>query len=227
MPLSRSDRGTDAAALYASLSGADVDAVRDGEADTRPLGRALAQLHGVYILAENAHGLVLVDMHAAHERIVYERMKLSHRDGGIRSQPLLVPLTIRMSRREVAVVEQHHALFDAIGLEVACLSDDTVAVRAVPNLLCESDVDTLVRDVVADLGANGDSSRVEERIDEILATMACHGSVRANRRLTLPEMDALLRDMERTERSGQCNHGRPTWVQIDMQTLDRLFLRGR
>ncbi len=230
MPLSRPDRsGDDGTALYAALHAATAQAgaVREPAGSDQPLGRALAQIHGVYILAENAQGLVLVDMHAAHERIVYERMKLSHRDGGIRAQPLLVPLTIRMSRREVALVEQNQAVFDGLGLELACLTDDTVAVRAVPNLLCEADVDTLVRDVVADLGAGEGIDRVAGRIDEILATMACHGAVRANRRLTLPEMDALLRDMERTERSGQCNHGRPTWVQLDMQTLDRLFLRGR
>jgi DNA mismatch repair protein MutL len=227
MPLARSDRAVDSRVLYAALQGGVADAVREVSDSEHPLGRALAQIHGVYILAENAHGLVLVDMHAAHERIVYERMKLSHRDGGIRSQPLLVPLTIRMSRREVALVEQFQSVFAEIGLELACLSDDTVAVRAVPNLLCEADVDTLVRDVVADLGAGEGADRVADRIDELLATMACHGAVRAHRKLTLPEMEALLRDMERTERSGQCNHGRPTWVQLDMQALDRLFMRGR
>lgn len=202
---------------------ADADIAKAGQA----LGRALAQIHGVYILAENAAGLVLVDMHAAHERIVYERMKQTHREGGIRSQPLLVPLTLTLSRSETALVEQHQALFAELGLDIACLSENAIAVRAVPSLLCEADVEALVRDVIADLNSHGDSRRVQERIDEMLGTLACHGAVRANRRLTLPEMDALLRDMERTERSGQCNHGRPTWIQLDMKMLDRLFMRGR
>lgn len=231
MPLHRPvGPAVDRAPYPQSLSiGSDAVAERmpETDSDALPLGRALAQVHGVYILAENAQGLVLVDMHAAHERIVYERMKASHRDGGVRSQPLLVPLSIRLNRREVALVEEHQALFADIGLEIERLSDSDVAVRAVPNLLCEADCETLVRDVVADLNTHGASARVQDHIDEILSTMACHGSVRANRRLTVPEMDALLRDMERTERSGQCNHGRPTWVQLDMQALDKLFLRGR
>jgi DNA mismatch repair protein MutL len=191
------------------------------------LGRALAQIHGVYILAENRAGLVLVDMHAAHERIVYERMKATHHQGGVRTQPLLVPLTVGLTAREAALVEENQPLFAELGLEVQRLSPDTVVVRAIPSLLREADVEQLVRDVVADLNTHGDSARVREHLDEMFATMACHGAVRAHRRLTLPEMEALLRDMERTERSGQCNHGRPTWVQLDMKELDKLFLRGR
>ncbi len=191
------------------------------------LGRAVAQIHGVYILAENSAGLVLVDMHAAHERIVYERMKATHHQGGIRTQPLLVPLTIGLTAREAALVEDRQSLFAELGLEVQRIAPEAVAVRAIPSLLCEADVERLVRDIVADISIHGDSARVHERLDDMFATMACHGAVRANRRLTLPEMDALLRDMERTERSGQCNHGRPTWVQLTMKELDKLFLRGR
>jgi len=194
---------------------------------TQPLGRPLAQLQGVYILAENTRGLVLVDMHAAHERVVYERMKQSIRDGGIKSQPLLVPLTISLSDREAALVEDNRAFFAEIGLDIERLADEAVVVRAVPSLLSQADVEALVRDVVADIREHGGSRRLDERMDALLATMACHGSVRAHRRLSLPEMDALLRDMERTERSGQCNHGRPTWIQLDMKELDRMFLRGR
>ena len=191
------------------------------------LGRALAQIHGVYILAENADGLVLVDMHAAHERIVYERMKATHHQGGIRTQPLLVPLSIGLSASEAALVEEQQELFAELGLEVQRIAPESAVVRAIPSLLCEADVEALVRDVIADIRAHGDSRRVRDRLDDMFATLACHGAVRAHRRLTLPEMDALLRDMERTERSGQCNHGRPTWVQLSMQELDRLFMRGR
>lgn len=196
-------------------------------AESAPLGRAIAQLHGVYILAENAQGLVIVDMHAAHERIVYERLKLGRDGEGIRVQPLLVPVTLRLSPAEAQIVEEYGELLAALGLEVERLGPDGAVVRSVPALLCEADAERLARDVIADIGAWGNSDRVRERIDEMLATMACHGAVRANRRLTLVEMDALLRDMERTERSGQCNHGRPTWTQLDMKALDTLFMRGR
>lgn len=223
-----------AGAAYALLDAALAEAVEepapasDGQAeDERPLGRALAQVHGVYVLAENANGLVLVEMHAAHERIVYERMKATCAAGGVRSQPLLVPVTFAVSEAEAAVVEDHGNVFNDLGMEVRRLAADSVVVRAVPALLCEADAESLVRDVIADIRTYGASRRVREHLNDMLATMACHGSVRANRRLSLPEMDALLRDMERTERSAQCNHGRPTWVQLDMKELDRLFSRGR
>ncbi len=195
--------------------------------ESYPLGHALAQLHGVYILAENETGLVLVDMHAAHERITYERMKETLQQGGIKTQPLLVPVSLTMSRQEAALAEERQEYFAELGFEIQRLSPETLVVRSVPTLLCESDIESLVRDVIADISTEGDSARVGERMNEVLATMACHGAVRANRKLTLPEMNALLRDMEKTERGGQCNHGRPTWISYSMDELDKLFLRGQ
>ncbi|MDX9874628.1 MAG: DNA mismatch repair protein MutL, partial [Spongiibacteraceae bacterium] len=195
--------------------------------DVPPLGFAVAQLHGIYILAENSTGLVLVDMHAAHERIVYERMKASWEGEGIRSQPLLVPRSLAVSQREADCAEQQAELFPSLGFRIERAGPESLVIREIPALLRDADVEQLVRDVLADLLADGASARVQERINELLGTMACHGSVRANRRLTLPEMNALLRDMEATERSGQCNHGRPTWVQLALADLDKLFLRGR
>jgi len=192
-----------------------------------PLGFALAQLKGVYILAENERGLVLVDMHAAHERISYELLKRSYQEEGIRSQPLLVPVTLAVSRGEADEAELRQEWFSALGFEIDRHGPERLVVRQVPSLLADVDIEVLVRDVLSDLQTHGGSRRVEEAINELLSTMACHGSVRANRRLTVAEMNALLRDMERTERSGQCNHGRPTWVQISLQELDGLFLRGR
>ncbi|MFI4968634.1 MAG: DNA mismatch repair endonuclease MutL [Lysobacterales bacterium] len=192
-----------------------------------PLGFALAQLHGVYVLAENAQGLVLVDMHAAHERITYEKLKVAQDGEGIRSQLLLVPLSLALSEREAALVEEQAERFAALGFDIARSGPQSVAVRRIPVVLDGADVAQLVRDVIADLGVHGETRRVEESTNELLGTMACHGSVRANRRLSLPEMNALLREMEMTERSGQCNHGRPTWVQLAIPELDRLFLRGR
>ena len=199
----------------------------DGDDAVPPLGYALAQLHGIYILAENAKGLVLVDMHAAHERITYERMKLSHAEGRVRSQPLLVPYSLRVSDQEAALVDGHQAVFEELGLVIERLGEDTLVIREVPTMLVDADYDTLIRDVLADIRNHGSSQRIETHIDEMLATMACHGSVRAGRRLSLSEMNALLRDMERTERSGQCNHGRPTWTELSIAELDKLFLRGQ
>ena len=192
-----------------------------------PLGYAVAQLHGIYILSENRTGLILVDMHAAHERITYEHMKTACDAEGIRSQPMLVPLSIVVSVKETDLVDEHGAEFSALGLELERASEESIIVRAVPTLLAKSNVEQLVRDVLSDLSEYGQSARIEQHRDEILSTMACHGSVRANRRLTLPEMNALLRDMEETERSGQCNHGRPTWCEMSLAELDSLFLRGR
>jgi DNA mismatch repair protein MutL len=202
----------------------------DPEAEVQtvpPLGFALAQLKGVYILAENEEGLVLVDMHAAHERISYEQLKCSYQEDGIRSQPLLVPLTLAVSRAEADEAEQRQAWFATLGFEIDRHGPEQLLLRQVPALLSDVDVEALVRDVLSDCHSHGRSRRIEDTINELLSTMACHGSVRANRSLTIQEMNALLRDMERTERSGQCNHGRPTWVQIGLQELDALFLRGR
>ena len=192
-----------------------------------PLGFAIAQLHGVYILAQNAQGLVIVDMHAAHERITYERLKQALDEERVRSQPLLVPVSLKVSTREVQLCEENRAFLLELGLEVDPLDRETLVIRAIPALLEGADAEQLLRDLLADLVTHGNSDRLHTAINEVLATLACHGSVRANRRLSLDEMNALLRDIERTERSGQCNHGRPTWVSLDMAGLDRLFLRGR
>ncbi len=202
--------------------------VREEEAGAdHPLGYAQAQLHGVYILAQNREGLVLVDMHAAHERITYERFKQTFRQGGITGQPLLVPVSVAVSPREADLAESLSGELSRLGMEVSRIGRESLAVRGIPAMLQGADAERLLRDLLADLAEHGSSRRLEEAIDGVLATMACHGSVRANRRLTLDEMNGLLRDMERTERADQCNHGRPTWVQLSLAELDRLFLRGR
>jgi DNA mismatch repair protein MutL len=198
-----------------------------------PLGRALAQLQGIYILAENAQGLIVVDMHAAHERIVYERLKnqwAAQGDAGsprISRQPLLIPATFACTAAEAATAEAHIDTLETLGLEISAFSPSTLAVRAVPTTLALGDAVELARSVLAELEQHDASTVVQRAHNELLATMACHGAVRANRRLTVDEMNALLRDMEHTERSDQCNHGRPTWRQISVTDLDKLFLRGR
>jgi len=206
---------------------ADPAATMPDESQVPPLGFALGQLHGVYIVAENSHGTVIVDIHAAHERVTYERMKTAWAEGGVRTQPLLVPVTVTVSERDAALAEEQGDFFKELGLVVNRLGRESLVIREVPALLRDADAERLLQDLLADLNTHGSSRRIEEQINALLASMACHGSIRANRALTIAEMNALLRDMERTERSGQCNHGRPTWVQLNMVELDRLFLRGR
>ena len=192
-----------------------------------PLGRAIAQLQGVYILAENNQGLVVVAMHAAHERIVYERLKQQMDSEQLASQPLLIPATFAATPQEVATAEEQAVVLAMLGLEVVPFSPKTLAVRAVPTTLAQGDPVELARSVLAELGQHDASTVVQRARNELLATMACHGAVRANRRLTIDEMNALLRQMEVTERSDQCNHGRPTWRQMGMKELDALFMRGQ
>ncbi|WP_355660258.1 DNA mismatch repair endonuclease MutL [Halomonas salifodinae] len=192
-----------------------------------PLGYAIAQLQGVYILAQGRRGLVVVDMHAAHERITYERLKSQVHGGALEAQALLVPVSLAASAAEVATAEVEREAFARLGVELDVAGPETLLVRQVPTLLAEADVEPLIRDMLGDLERYGRSDRLEAHINELLATMACHGSVRANRKLSIAEMNALLRDMERTERSGQCNHGRPTWFEMSMSELDKRFLRGQ
>lgn len=198
-----------------------------GDENIPPLGYAIAQLKGIYILAENAQGLIVVDMHAAHERITYERMKESFACGGIQTQPLLVPESIAISQKEADCAEQFYEIFKNLGFELQRAGPETLLIRQVPVVLNRAKVEQLVRDVLSDLIEHGSSERIQHHINEILGTMACHASVRANRKLTIPEMNALLRDMEATERSGQCNHGRPTWLLQSLDDLDKMFMRGQ
>ncbi len=201
------------------------DTQQDGEIP--PLGYAIAQLHGVFVLSETADGLIVVDMHAAHERIGYEKLKTAHDSVGLRMQPLLVPQTVSVSEREADTAEREADTLAVLGFEITRSGPQSLTLRGVPGLLADGEVEALFRDVIADLVEHGESRRVSAARDELLATMACHGAVRANRRLSVPEMNALLREMEATERSGQCNHGRPTWAKFTLGEIDRWFLRGR
>lgn len=213
--------------LSAAMPATSAPLPETDDASAPPLGFALAQLHGIYILSQCTQGLIVVDMHAAHERIGYERLKHAHDTEGLRMQPLLVPQSVAVSEREAEVAERESATLQALGFEVSRSGPQALLLRGVPALLVDGDTQALLRDVLSDLREHGQSRRVASARDELLSTMACHGAVRANRRLTVPEMNALLRQMEQTERSGQCNHGRPTWARFGLGEIDRWFMRGR
>jgi DNA mismatch repair protein MutL len=228
-------RAAEPATFYATLFGANQATL---EAPARapsplpqdashPLGFALGQLAGIYILAQNENGLVVVDMHAAHERIVYEQLKSALNDDRIPTQQLLIPATMAASALEVATVEDNAQTLSRLGFQLAVIAPNAIAVRAVPMTLVQADAVELARDVLREVAQFGGSRALAERQNEMLSTMACHAAVRANRLLTLAEMNALLRDMEATERSGQCNHGRPTWFQVTIGELDKMFMRGK
>ena len=200
--------------------------VSEGQ-DTHPLGYAIAHIHNIYILAETAKGVILVDAHAAHERVTYERLKGQYQQGSVPSQPLLLPIKITVSAADADLAEQEYGYFSRLGFELNRSGPETIILRSTPALLGNVDKELLIRDVLADINEHGMSQRIQEQSNRLLATIACHGSVRARRRLSIDEMNALLRDMEQTERIGQCNHGRPTWIELSTQELDKFFLRGQ
>ncbi len=225
LPLSQSNK-TEIDKLFIQLNHRSTDQQAQATNDDLPLGHALAQIHGIYILAQNKFGLVLVDMHAAHERVLYEKLK-EDLASGIKVQQLLVPVVMHASELEVGKAQEHRATLNQLGFDVATLSPTQLAIRTIPTLLQKADPIGLVRNLLNDLDSTGSQAVVDAAQHERLATQACHAAVRAHRLLTLTEMDALLRQMEQTERADQCNHGRPTWIQLSIQDLDKLFLRGR
>ena len=223
----RPSAGFDALSRLVKTTGLSEPGKDFDQQDIPPMGYAVAQLHGVYIIAQTQDGMIIVDMHAAHERITYEALKHALDESGLVSQPLLIPVTVHVSQREAELVQEAQGLFQQFGLGVQCVGPETIRIEQVPAILRRASHEDLVRDVLSDLAEFGTSGRIVEARDNLLGTMACHGSVRANRQLTVSEMNALLRDIEHTERSGQCNHGRPTWTALSLNDLDRLFLRGR
>jgi len=212
---------------YASLYPKPGPILPAAQAEAMPLGHAIAHLHNIYILAETPNGIILVDAHAAHERVTYERLKQQYQQGTVPSQPLLLPIKITVSAAEADLADDEQAFFNTLGFELNRSGPETIVLRSIPVLLGNTNMETLIRDVLADLIEHGMSQRIQEKSNEILSKVACHGSVRAHRRLTIDEMNALLRDMEQTERIGQCNHGRPTWIELSTHDLDKFFLRGQ
>ena len=227
LPLSVTEALTSYTSLYSentSLPNHDQPLSNEG---TPTLGYAIAHLHNIYILAETTHGIILVDTHAAHERITYERLKLQYQQGSIPTQPLLLPIKLNVSSAEADLAEQEHEFFSLLGFEINRSGPQTIILRSTPALLGNIDKETLIRDVLADITEHGASHRIQEKSNHLLATIACHNAVRAHRRLSIDEMNALLREMEKTERIGQCNHGRPTWIELSTKDLDKFFLRGQ
>lgn len=214
-------------AAYASLYPKPEQPPLPTQPDIKPLGQAIAHLHNIYILSETPTGIILVDAHAAHERVTYERLKRQYQHGSVPSQPLLLPIKIKVSSAEADLAEEQVDFFNKLGFEINRSGPETIVLRSIPVLLGNTDMESLIRDVLADINEHGMSQRIQEKSNEILAKVACHSSVRAHRRLSIDEMNALLRDMEQTERIGQCNHGRPTWIELSTQDLDKFFLRGR
>ncbi len=205
-----------------------VEAISDqANLPSYPLGQAIAHLHSIYILAETKTGIILVDAHAAHERITYERLKQQYQQGSVAAQPLLLPIKIKVTTKEAELAEQQQELFNSLGFELNCAGPETIVLRTVPVLIGSADVERLIRDVLADISEHGMSQRIQDKTNDILAGIACHSAVRAHRRLSITEMNALLRDMEQTERIGQCNHGRPTFISLSTQDLDKFFMRGQ